>query len=120
MSQDKRSKAQKEFERSEYKRLKLILESPKTDPLQDHIDTQLLNILQKIEIFPHGVNYKPAMTELKELVHHRERIARLDELKQIDELDDPGVIQDNYEALSAIENHVENRLAELNKGDKPV
>lgn len=32
------------------------------------IDEQLMNTLQKIEVFPSGVNYKPAVEALKTLV----------------------------------------------------
>jgi hypothetical protein len=98
----------------------------KTAPLQDHIDT----ILKEYRLEPRSVDLHAHDTKLKlgqditELIHHRERIARIDENQRWANgyasalHDNPGI--DDPQSLQAAKLDFEDRIKQLSKEDKDV
>lgn len=76
--------------------------TPQTDT-NKHTEA-LLSSLQKIEIFPHGVNYKPAVEALEKYIMEEVRAGRVDEVEQ--------AISQNGNFMYL---HLKDRLAQLTR-----
>lgn len=81
-----------------------------SDPLQDHIDSIFREFRKNVLINDDALAEMEATQQIIDIIHHRERIARLDELKYLLSLG-----EELYFPYGRSDKVISDRLAELNK-----